>query len=63
MRVEIDRGKCIGAGMCIGIAPDQFSLDGEGKATVPEGELDAEHLAKAEAAVVCCPVEAISIIN
>ncbi len=60
MQVEIDRSKCIGAGMCLGIAPELFSLDAEGKAVVAVGEIDADGTAKIEAAVVCCPVEAIS---
>ncbi len=59
MRVVIDRNKCIGAGMCLGIAPDIFSLDSERKAVA--ASVDDSVRPMVESAIVCCPVEAISI--
>lgn len=45
--------------MCLGIAPELFSLDSDGKAVAAEA--DERDRPKVESAVVCCPVEAISI--
>ena len=59
MRIVIDRDKCIGAGMCLGIAPEIFSLDSERKAVT--ASVDESVRPKAESAIVCCPTEAISI--
>ncbi len=39
IRIEIDRGLCIGSGDCVDTAPDVFELDREDKAVVidPDG--------------------------
>ncbi|MFI9587412.1 ferredoxin [Streptomyces sp. NPDC052236] len=58
-RIEVDRGVCIGSGMCVGAAPDGFTLDSARQSQPCEPETDAreEILAAAEN----CPVEAITI--
>ena len=40
IRIEVDRGLCIGSGDCVDTAPAVFELDGEDKAVVidPDGE-------------------------
>ena len=39
IRIEVDRGLCIGSGDCVDTAPDVFELDSEDKARVidPDG--------------------------
>ena len=39
IRIEVDRGLCIGSGDCVDTAPEVFALDGEDKAVVidPDG--------------------------
>ena len=52
MRVEVDRDRCEGNAVCVGIAPELFELDDEDYAIVtadpmpaePFGEFDADHL-------------------
>ncbi|TJZ55540.1 ferredoxin [Streptomyces piniterrae] len=58
-RVEVDRSVCIGSGMCVGAAPDDFRLDAARQSHPVEPEADAAEsvLAAAEG----CPVEAISV--
>ena len=34
IRIEVDRGLCIGSGDCVDTAPDVFELDAEDKAVV-----------------------------
>ncbi|MER7955284.1 MULTISPECIES: ferredoxin [unclassified Streptomyces] len=57
--VEVDRGVCIGSGMCVNHAPDGFRLDTARQSHPREPESDANEavLAAAEG----CPVEAILI--
>ncbi|MBC9712519.1 ferredoxin [Streptomyces sp. TRM66268-LWL] len=57
--VEVDRGVCIGSGMCATNAPEGFRLDSARQSHPKESETDAneEILAAAEG----CPVEAITL--
>ena len=61
MKIVIDRNRCIGAGMCVGIAPHLFQLDDKGKLNVLVEEPGEDQRATIEAAEACCPVEAISM--
>ncbi|MGX1852687.1 ferredoxin [Streptomyces sp. NPDC055299] len=58
-QVEVDRGVCIGSGMCVAAAPDGFRLDTarQSHPVVPETDAAADILAAAEG----CPVEAITL--
>ncbi|NGO80807.1 ferredoxin [Streptomyces sp. YC504] len=57
--VEVDRGVCIGSGMCVTSAPEGFRLDTARQSHPQQSETDAseEILAAAEG----CPVEAITL--
>ncbi|MGW7411655.1 ferredoxin [Streptomyces sp. NPDC054863] len=57
--VEVDRGVCIGSGMCVNTAPGAFRLDTARQSHPTEADRDANEdvLAAAES----CPVEAITI--
>ncbi|MFF8787206.1 ferredoxin [Streptomyces sp. NPDC015125] len=58
-RVEVDRGVCIGSGMCAAVAPDGFRLDSarQSHPVEPEAAAGEGVLAAAEG----CPVEAITL--
>ncbi|RFU86156.1 ferredoxin [Streptomyces triticagri] len=58
-QVEVDRGVCIGSGLCVNTAPDAFALDTARQSRPKDAEPDAseEILEAAEG----CPVEAIQI--
>ncbi|MGH9866756.1 MAG: ferredoxin [Candidatus Polarisedimenticolia bacterium] len=59
MRIVVDRGRCIGASLCLVTAPRVFMLDGARKAWVSDpGGADAETLRRAAAA---CPTGAIRL--
>ncbi|MEE1769891.1 ferredoxin [Streptomyces sp. JV185] len=57
--VEVDRGICIGSGMCLNHAPGRFALDSarQSRPVAPETDADEQVLTAAEG----CPVEAITI--
>ena len=40
MNVETGRSTCIGAGMCLGVEPELFSLESEGTAAFLEDLID-----------------------
>lgn len=60
-RIEVDRGVCIGAGMCVATAPDHFHFTRAGgnqsQPVRPEADGSDEVLEAAES----CPVEAITL--
>lgn len=61
IRIEVDRGLCIGSGDCVDTAPEVFALDGEDKAVVidPDG-------APADVVIEAagnCPVTAILVFG
>ena len=59
MRVEVDRDRCEGNAVCVGIAPDLFDLDDDDFAVVkadpvPDGQEDL-----AEQSIAECPRAAL----
>ncbi|ALG07494.1 ferredoxin [Kibdelosporangium phytohabitans] len=59
-RLEVDRHLCISSGMCVGIAPDHFELEGDGShATADVVDQDEAVVDAAES----CPVEAIRVLS
>ncbi len=59
IRIEVDRGLCIGSGDCVDTAPAVFELDDDGKAVVldPDGAPEDEVVDPARN----CPVTAIFV--
>jgi len=61
LRITVDRNKCTGEGVCVGIAPEVFELNDEGVAEVIELEgADRETIIEAGQG---CPTEAITVID
>jgi ferredoxin len=65
MRVEVDRGRCEGHGLCEDRAPAVFQLDEDGELhhQFEGAELPAGLEAAAEAAVGVCPVAALRLLG
>ena len=61
MRIEADRDKCAGLGMCEAMAPDFFEVDEDGTVLVLVAQPGEEHRQDLEAAVVSCPVLALKL--
>jgi len=55
--VKVDENKCIGCGMCVGLCPETFQMNADGKSEV----LNDAVTDCAKNAMENCPVEAISI--
>jgi len=64
--VKVNKGSCIGCGSCIGIAPEVFEFDEDGKSSVKRGvnPIENQHIANAaKKAKEMCPANAIDIIE
>ena len=62
MRVQADRSKCMGAGMCTLNAPEVFDQDeDEGLVVVLDAEPPTERRNAVRDAVNLCPASAISL--
>jgi ferredoxin len=65
LRIKLDRTVCDGFGVCGIHAPELFSLDEWGYATLVDrsGEVPARHEAQVRQALVSCPVRAITTLD
>ena len=61
MRIEVDRGRCEGLGMCEAMAHEFFELDDDDTMTVLVESPPESDRAKVHAAVQSCPALALSL--
>lgn len=59
MRVEVDRDRCEGNAVCVGIAPDVFELDDDDYAVVKQDPVAADQEDLAERSIAECPRAAL----
>lgn len=59
MRVEVDRDRCEGNAVCLGIAPELFDLDDEDYAVVLADPVPADQTELAKQSVADCPRAAL----
>lgn len=62
-RIEVDRTRCSGLGMCEAEAPDIFEVRDDGSLAVLDATPAQEHRAACEAAVAGCPTEALRLVE
>ncbi|HPY22825.1 MAG: ferredoxin [Actinomycetota bacterium] len=60
MRVVVDRDRCEGNAVCVGIAPNLFELDDDDYVVVTKDPIPAAAVALAEQAIAECPRAALS---
>ncbi|MDQ8702786.1 ferredoxin [Streptomyces sp. LHD-70] len=61
MRVQVDRDRCMGAGMCALTAPGVFTQDDDGLSEVLPGRADGGGDPLVREAVRACPVGAVRV--
>jgi ferredoxin len=59
VRVIVDRDRCEGNAVCLGIAPDIFDLDDEDYAVIKTDPIPPDQEALAEQAIAECPRAAL----
>lgn len=62
MKVDVDMDVCQNYGQCVFAAPDVFDLDDAGD-LVHQSDVDEAARPDVEAAVMACPVQAITILD
>ena len=63
MRVVVDKDRCEGNAVCVGIAPDLFELDEEDYVMVTKDPIPAGEVALAEQAIAECPRAALTRLD
>jgi len=61
MRIELDRPRCEGHGLCEEAAPELMHLDDDGDLVIDVPEVDGVGFDAAKAAVRVCPVAALRL--
>ena len=61
MKIELDRPRCEGHGLCEEAAPQLMHLDDDGDLVIDVAEVDGAELEAAKAAVRVCPVAALRL--
>jgi ferredoxin len=61
MRIELDRPRCEGHGLCEEAAPDLMHLDDADELVIDVPEVDGPDVERARAAVRVCPVAALRL--
>lgn len=59
MRVQVDRDRCEGNAVCVGIAPDLFDLDDDDYAVMKVDEIPSDREGAADQAIAECPRAAL----
>lgn len=59
--VKVNKDKCLGCGMCVGINPDVFSFDDDGLAKANNDMINEENKDEVNNAIDSCPVGAIEV--
>lgn len=59
MKVEINKDKCLGCGMCVGINSDIFEFDDDGLAKTNNEKITEDNKDEVKEAINSCPVGAI----
>jgi len=61
MKVLVDKGSCIGCGLCVDVCSQVFSMEQDGKAVAKDALVPPDIEASCRDAAQQCPVEAIKI--
>ncbi|MDS1114817.1 ferredoxin [Gordonia westfalica] len=61
MKVELDRARCTGLGICESLASDFFEIADDGSLLVLKDEVTDADLMEVEEAIAGCPTEALRL--
>jgi ferredoxin len=63
MKIEVDRVKCVGLGLCEAAAPDHFEVGDDGKLVVLNDTVSDAERAQVEEAIRSCPTAALRLAS
>ncbi|MBQ9024121.1 MAG: ferredoxin [Bacilli bacterium] len=58
-KIKVNKEKCLGCGMCVGINSDVFEFDDDGLAKANNEKITEENEEEVKEAINSCPVSAI----
>lgn len=59
MKIIVNKDRCLGCGMCVGINSDIFDFDDDGLAVANSDKINDENEAEVKEAMNSCPAAAI----
>ena len=59
MKIKVNKEKCLGCGMCVGINSDVFNFDDDGLTKADNDKINEENEEEVKEAINSCPVGAI----
>lgn len=62
-KVVINKDKCLGCGMCVGIESDVFDFDDDGLAKANNDNINDDNKENVNNAIDSCPVAAIEVVD
>ncbi len=62
MKIEVDRGRCSGIGICESIAPEVFEISDDGALMLLHDTTDSRNKADVTEAVRACPARALGLV-
>ena len=62
-KVVINKDKCLGCGMCVGIESDVFDFDDDWLAKVNNDNINDDNKENVNNAIDSCPVAAIEVVD
>ena len=62
-KVVINKDKCLGSGMCVGIESDVFDFDYDGLVKVNNDNINDDNKENVNNAIDSCPVAAIEVVD
>lgn len=62
-KIRINKDKCLGCGMCVGIESDVFDFDDDGLAKANNDNINDDNKENVNNAIDSCPVSAIEVID
>lgn len=63
MRIELDRTKCTGLGICESLAPNHFEVDADGRLELLDENVTDADLGAVDEAISGCPTEALRLLK
>lgn len=63
MKIDLDRDKCTGLGICESLASKYFEVNDDGDLELKQHILDDGDLSDVEEAVAGCPTEALRLVE
>lgn len=63
MKVKVNKDKCLGCGMCVGINSDVFDFSDDGLAEAKNENINNENIEEVKNAMESCPVSAIEEVK